>query len=45
MEREINEHKFLEHGEYNGNIYGTHLDSIRDVIKQGMNWLFQSINM
>lgn len=37
MDREINEHKFLEHGEYNGNIYGTHLDSIRDVIKQGMN--------
>lgn len=37
MEREILENKFLEHGEYNGNLYGTHLDSIRDVIKQGMN--------
>lgn len=35
MEREVNEHKFLEHGEHNGNLYGTHLDSIRDVIKQG----------
>jgi len=35
MESEIRSHKFLEYGEYNGNIYGTHLDSIRDVIKQG----------
>lgn len=35
MEREIRENHFLENGEYNGNIYGTHLDSIRDVIKQG----------
>lgn len=35
MEREIRENKFLENGEYNGNLYGTHLDSIRDVIKQG----------
>lgn len=35
MERDIHENKFLEHGEYNGNIYGTHLDSIRNVIKQG----------
>lgn len=35
MEREIRENRFLENGEYNGNMYGTHLDSIRDVIKQG----------
>lgn len=35
MEQEIKENKFLEYGEHNGNLYGTHLDSIRDVIKQG----------
>ncbi|XP_055296279.1 protein PALS2 isoform X4 [Sitodiplosis mosellana] len=35
MEREISENNFLEYGEYNGNLYGTHLDSIRDIIKQG----------
>lgn len=37
MEREISKNNFLEHGEYNGNIYGTHMDSIRDIIKQGKN--------
>lgn len=35
MEEEIRQNNFLEHGEHNGNLYGTHLDSIRDVIKQG----------
>lgn len=35
MEVEINENKFLEWGEHNGNLYGTHLDSIRNVIKEG----------
>lgn len=35
MVEEINANRFLEHGEHNGNLYGTHLDSIRDVIKQG----------
>ncbi|XP_030748146.1 MAGUK p55 subfamily member 6 isoform X2 [Sitophilus oryzae] len=35
MEEEIKNNKFLEYGEYNGHLYGTHLDSIRDVIKQG----------
>lgn len=35
MEREIREHKFLEYGEHNNHLYGTSLDSIRDVIKQG----------
>lgn len=34
MEREICEHKFLEHGEHHGNLYGTHLDSIREIIQQ-----------
>jgi len=35
MEQEINGNQFLEYGEHSGNLYGTHLDSIRDVIKQG----------
>lgn len=35
MEQDINENKFLEFGEHGGNLYGTHLDSIREVIKQG----------
>lgn len=36
MEAEIKDNKFLEYGEHSGNLYGTHLDSIREVIKQGM---------
>lgn len=35
MEQEIREHKFLEYGEHNGHLYGTSLDSIRDVIRKG----------
>ncbi|XP_054289162.1 protein PALS2-like isoform X1 [Macrosteles quadrilineatus] len=35
MERDIREHKFLEYGEHNGHLYGTSLDTIRDVIRQG----------
>ncbi|XP_044753048.1 protein PALS2 isoform X2 [Coccinella septempunctata] len=35
MEEDIKNNKFLEYGEHNGHLYGTHLDSIRDVIKQG----------
>lgn len=35
MEHDIREHKFLEYGENGGNLYGTNLDSIRDVINEG----------
>ncbi|GLH04611.1 Peripheral plasma membrane protein CASK [Gryllus bimaculatus] len=35
MEDDIREHRFLEYGEHNGHLYGTKLDSIRDVIRQG----------
>ncbi|KAJ8985832.1 hypothetical protein NQ317_012073 [Molorchus minor] len=35
MEEDIKNNKFLEYGEYNGNFYGTHLDSIKEVIKEG----------
>ena len=40
MEQEIRDNQYLENGEHNGNIYGTHLDSIRNVIKEG--WLFEN---
>lgn len=32
---EIRMNNFLEYGEHNGNLYGTHLDSIRQIIKDG----------
>lgn len=35
MEKGIREHMFLEYGEHNGHLYGTTLESIRDVIHQG----------
>lgn len=35
MEQEIRENSFLENGEHNGNLYGTHLDSVRNVVKEG----------
>ncbi|CAH1958890.1 unnamed protein product [Acanthoscelides obtectus] len=35
MEEDIRNAQFLEYGEYNGHLYGTHLNSIREVIKQG----------
>lgn len=42
MEQDIRENNFLEHGEHNGNLYGTHLDSIRNVIKEGLSFNPQS---
>lgn len=35
FEDEVRVNNFLEYGEHNGNLYGTHLDSIRNVIKEG----------
>ncbi|XP_063234636.1 protein PALS2 isoform X2 [Bacillus rossius redtenbacheri] len=35
MKEEIRQSKFLESGEHNGHLYGTKLDSIREVIRQG----------
>lgn len=35
MEEDIRQHKFLEYGDHNGNLYGTKLDTIRDIIRQG----------
>jgi guanylate kinase len=35
IEQDISDNKYLEHGEYQGHLYGTKLRSIRDVIEQG----------
>ncbi|BFZ22179.1 hypothetical protein BsWGS_25218 [Bradybaena similaris] len=35
MERDILENKYVEYGEFNGNLYGTRVDSCWDVVKQG----------
>ncbi|XP_073825658.1 MAGUK p55 subfamily member vari isoform X1 [Musca autumnalis] len=35
MEQEIKENNFLEYGEHNGNLYGTHIQTIKDVISSG----------
>ncbi|GBP36822.1 MAGUK p55 subfamily member 2 [Eumeta japonica] len=35
MERDAHAGRFLEYGEHNGFLYGTHLDSIRAIIKEG----------
>uniref|UniRef100_A0A1A9V6Y5 MAGUK p55 subfamily member 6 n=1 Tax=Glossina austeni TaxID=7395 RepID=A0A1A9V6Y5_GLOAU len=35
MDQEIKENKFLEYGENNGHLYGTHIESIKDVIESG----------
>ena len=35
MEHDIRDHQFLECGEHNGHLYGTKLDTIRTIIRQG----------
>ncbi|CAB0005424.1 unnamed protein product [Nesidiocoris tenuis] len=35
FENEIADHQMFEYGEHNGHLYGTSLESIRDVIRQG----------
>ncbi|KAL7738990.1 hypothetical protein ACLKA6_001380 [Drosophila palustris] len=35
MDEAIKQNEFLEYGEHNGNLYGTHLQSIKDVINSG----------
>lgn len=35
MEQWVNEGRFIEYGEYKGNLYGTTVDSVVSVIKQG----------
>lgn len=35
MQKDIARDMYLEYGEFNGNLYGTHLDTIHEVIKGG----------
>ncbi|XP_066263294.1 protein PALS2-like isoform X5 [Branchiostoma lanceolatum] len=35
MQADIRDHKYLESGEYEGNLYGTKLDSVRNVMRSG----------
>lgn len=39
MVADIAAHKYLEAGEYNGNLYGTHLDSVFEVSELGLHCL------
>lgn len=34
MERDIENNQFIEAGQYNGNLYGTHLKSVIEVAEQ-----------
>lgn len=35
MEMDIKAGRYLEHGEYEGNLYGTKIDSILEVVQTG----------
>lgn len=35
MEQDIAEGKFIEHGEYKGNLYGTSAESVETIINSG----------
>lgn len=35
MEADVKAGRFLEHGEYDGNLYGTKIDSIHEVVAAG----------
>ena len=35
METDIQSHKFIEAGQYNGNLYGTSVASVKEVAERG----------
>lgn len=35
MESDIQNHKFIEAGQYNGNLYGTSVSSVKEVAEKG----------
>lgn len=39
MEQDIADGKFIEHGEYKGNLYGTSADSVEAIINAGQFFL------
>lgn len=36
MEKDIADGKFIEHGEYKGNLYGTTAESVEEIVNSGM---------
>jgi len=45
MERDIQDHLFIEAGQYNGNLYGTSVTSVVEVAKQATSCLSQNIGL
>lgn len=44
MEKDIQSHRFIEAGQYNSHLYGTSVQSVREVAEQvGSNILYQEI--
>jgi len=35
MDKDIRAGQYLEHGDFEGNLYGTKVDSIRDIMRSG----------
>ena len=44
MERDIANHLFIEAGQYNGNLYGTSVQSVQDVASQGKHCILGNRN-
>lgn len=45
MEQDISEAKFIEHGEYKGNLYGTSAESVETIINSGKCFYTTQSNM
>ena len=51
MEADIQNHKFIEAGQYNGNLYGTSVASVKEVAERGkhcildVSWLLKHVGM
>lgn len=39
MEQDIADGKFIEHGEYKGNLYGTSADSVETIVNSGKQFI------
>lgn len=44
MERDIQEHKFIEAGQYNDNLYGTSVQSVRYVAERVRDIIWAALN-
>ena len=51
MEADIQNHKFIEAGQYNGNLYGTSVASVKEVAERGkhcildVSWFLKHVGM